>query len=108
MPVEEILKALADPRRQQILRLVWNAEHAAGEVAAQFEISRPAVSKHLRVLREAGLIEERRKGTQRLYRARQQSLEDVRRFVESFWNDGLAAVKRASESDARVRRSLPR
>jgi DNA-binding transcriptional ArsR family regulator len=103
-----MLKAIADPRRQQILRLVWNEERAAGEVAAQFEISRPAVSKHLRILREAGLLVERRSGTQRLYRARQQSLADVRRFVESFWDDGLAAVKRAAEADARARRSLPR
>ncbi len=103
-----MLKAIADPRRQQILRLVWNEERAAGEVAAQFEISRPAVSKHLRILREAGLLVERRSGTQRLYRARQQSLADVRRFVESFWDDGLAAVKHAAEADARVRRSLPR
>jgi DNA-binding transcriptional ArsR family regulator len=102
--VEKLLKAMADPRRQQILRLVWGQERAAGEVAAQFDISRPAVSKHLRILREAGLLEERRSGTQRLYRARQESLADLRRFVESFWDDGLAAVKRSAEADALARR----
>lgn len=99
-----MLKALADPRRQQILRLVWSTERSAGEVAAQFDISRPAVSKHLRVLREAGLVHERRIGTQRLYRTRQDGLADVRRFLESFWDDGLAAVKRSAEADARARR----
>jgi DNA-binding transcriptional ArsR family regulator len=95
---------LADPHRQQILRLVWSTERPAGEVAAQFDISRPAVSKHLRVLREVGLVEERRIGTQRLYRTRQDGLTDVRRFLESFWDDGLAAVKRSAEAVARARR----
>ena len=68
------MKAIAEPRRQEILRLVWGQERAAGEIATHFEISRPAVSKHLRVLREAGLVAERRDGTQRLYRARPERL----------------------------------
>ena len=102
--MEQLLKAIADPRRQQILRLIWSQERAAGEVAAQFDISRPAVSKHLRILKEAGLVQERRTGTRRLYRARQEGVEDVRRFVESFWDDGLAAVKRSAEADARAHR----
>ena len=102
--MERLLKAIADPRRQQILRLVWGQERTAGEVAANFDVSRPAVSKHLRILREAGLIEERRSGTQRLYRARQDRLADVRGFLESFWDDGLAAIKRSAETDARARR----
>ena len=105
--MEQLLKAIADPRRQQILRLVWGQERTAGEVAANFDVSRPAVSKHLRILREAGLIEERRSGTQRLYRARQERLADVRGFLESFWDDGLAAVKRSAETDARARPERP-
>ncbi len=105
--MEQLLKAIADPRRQQILRLVWGQERTAGEVAANFDVSRPAVSKHLRILREAGLIEERLSGTQRLYRARQERLADVRGFLESFWDDGLAAVKRSAETDARARRERP-
>ena len=100
---EAVLKAIAEPRRQQILRLVWAQERPAGEIAAQFEISRPAISKHLRVLREAGLVEERREGTQRLYRARPERLADARRVLESFWDDGLAAIKRSAEHDARRR-----
>jgi DNA-binding transcriptional ArsR family regulator len=103
--VETLLKAIAEPRRQQILRLLWNQERPAGEVAAHFAISRPAVSKHLRVLKESGLVEERRNGTQRLYRARPERLADVRGFLESFWDEGLAAVKRSAEGDARRRRS---
>jgi DNA-binding transcriptional ArsR family regulator len=98
---EAVLKAIAEPRRQQILRLVWAQERPAGEIAAQFDISRPAISKHLRVLREAGLVEERREGTQRLYRARPERLADARRVLESFWDDGLAAIKRSAEHEAR-------
>jgi DNA-binding transcriptional ArsR family regulator len=100
---EAVLKAIAEPRRQQILRLVWAQERPAGEIAAQFDISRPAISKHLRVLREAGLVEERRDGTQRLYRARPEGLADARRVLESFWDDGLAAIKRSAEHEARGR-----
>jgi DNA-binding transcriptional ArsR family regulator len=99
--VETVLKAIAEPRRQEILRLLWQRERAAGEVAAHFDISRPAISKHLRILKQAGLLEERRAGTQRLYRARPERLADVRRFLESFWDEGLAAIKRSAEGDAR-------
>jgi DNA-binding transcriptional ArsR family regulator len=99
--VETVLKAIAEPRRQEILRLLWQRERAAGEVAAHFDISRPAISKHLRILKEAGLLEERRVGTQRLYRARPERLADARRFLESFWDEGLAAIKRSAEGDAR-------
>jgi DNA-binding transcriptional ArsR family regulator len=99
--VETVLKAIAEPRRQEILRLLWQRERAAGEVAAHFDISRPAISKHLRILKEAGLLEERRAGTQRLYRARPERLADARRFLESFWDEGLAAIKRSAEGDAR-------
>jgi DNA-binding transcriptional ArsR family regulator len=91
------LRAIAEPRRQEILRLVWSQERAAGDVARHFDVSRPAISKHLRILKEAGLIEERRSGTQRLYRARAESLLDIRRFLESFWDEGLLAIKQAAE-----------
>ena len=103
--METVLKAIAEPRRQEILRLIWRRERAAGDVAAHFDISRPAISKHLRILKEAGLLEERRVGTRRLYRARPERLADARRFLESFWDEGLAAIKRAAEDDARGRRA---
>jgi DNA-binding transcriptional ArsR family regulator len=101
--VEALLKAIADPRRQQILRLVWDREWSAGQVAARFDVSRPDISKHLRVLRQAGLIEERREGTRRLYRARPERLADVRSFLDSFWDVSLAAIKQSAEDDARRR-----
>jgi DNA-binding transcriptional ArsR family regulator len=101
--VEAVLKAIADPRRQQILRLVWDREWSAGEVAARFDVSRPDISKHLRILRQAGLIAERRQGTRRLYRARPERLTDVRHFLDSFWDASLAAIKHAAEDDARRR-----
>jgi DNA-binding transcriptional ArsR family regulator len=103
--VVTVLKAIAEPRRQEILRLIWPGERTAGDVAAHFNISRPAISKHLRILKEAGLLEERRVGTQRLYRARPERLADARRFLESFWDDGLAAIKRSAEDDALGRRT---
>jgi DNA-binding transcriptional ArsR family regulator len=102
--MDAVMRAIAEPRRQRILRLVWEQERPAGDVAAHFEISRPAVSKHLRILREAGLVEERQVGTRRLYRARQDRLAEVRAFLESFWDQSLDAVKDAAEMDARRRR----
>ena len=99
--MELALKAIADPRRQEILRLVWNQERAAGDIATHFDVSRPAISKHLRVLKEAGLVQERRNGTQRLYSVRTESLLDLRRFLDSFWDEGLLAIKQAAEAGSR-------
>jgi DNA-binding transcriptional ArsR family regulator len=101
--VEAALKALAEPRRQQILRLVWDAERPAGEIAIHFDVSRPAISKHLRVLKEAGLVTERRMGTQRLYRAEPERLAELGRFLESFWDESLLRIKEAAESSKRRR-----
>ena len=81
----------------------FEAALAAGDVASHFDVSRPAISKHLRILREAGLIEERRNGTQRLYRARAEKILEMRRFLESFWDDGLLAIKLAAEAGAEGR-----
>lgn len=99
--MEAALKALAEPRRQQILRLVWDAERPAGEIAIHFDVSRPAISKHLRVLKEAGLVTERRVGTQRLYRADPEPLAELGRFLESFWDDSLLRIKDAAETGAK-------
>ena len=103
--MEALLKAIAEPRRQEILRLIWGKELTAGEVAARFDVSRPNISKHLRILRQAGLAVERREGTRRLYRARPERLADARDFLESFWDDSLAAIKRSAELDAQQRPS---
>jgi DNA-binding transcriptional ArsR family regulator len=95
--METALRALSDPGRRRILTLVRDEEHSAGEIAAEFTVSWPAVSQHLRVLKEAGLVTERREGTRRLYRARPEGLDDVRAFLDEFWNDGLKRLKREVE-----------
>jgi DNA-binding transcriptional ArsR family regulator len=102
--VEAALKALAEPNRRRILRLVRDVELPAGEIAAHFEITRPAVSQHLGVLKEAGLVDERRNGTRRLYRARPEGLEDLRAFLEQFWDERLQALKREAEREEREQR----
>jgi DNA-binding transcriptional ArsR family regulator len=95
--METALRALSDPGRRRILTLVRDEEHSAGEIAAEFTVSWPAVSQHLRVLKEAGLVTERREGTRRLYRARPEGLDDVRAFLDEFWDDKLENLKREVE-----------
>src|SRR5512133_1688429 len=97
--MEAALKALAEPRRRRILMLVRDGELTAGEIASHFEISRPAVSQHLTVLREAGLVDERRNGTRRLYRARPEGLAELKEFLEEFWDERLDALKREAEKE---------
>lgn len=99
--MESILKAIAEPNRREILRLVANQELTAGQIAANFQISRPAVSQHLTILKSANLISERRQGTQRLYRARPEAIADIKEFFEGFWTDGLERLKRAAELEER-------
>jgi len=99
--VEAALRAIAEPRRREILRLVWDAERSAGDIAAHFDVSRPAISQHLRVLKEADLIVERRDGTRRWYRARPEGLEDLRAELESFWDSSLSDLKREAEREER-------
>jgi DNA-binding transcriptional ArsR family regulator len=99
--METALKALAEPRRRRILMLVRDGELSAGEIASHFEVSRPAVSQHLTVLREAGLVDERRNGTRRLYRVRPEGLAELRRFLEGFWDERLEMLKRDAEREER-------
>jgi DNA-binding transcriptional ArsR family regulator len=95
------LKAIAEPRRRRILTLVRDEELSAGEIAAHFDVTRPAVSQHLTVLKEAGLVSERRNGTRRLYRARPEGLTELRAFLEGFWDERLEALKREAEREER-------
>ena len=95
------LRAIAEPRRRQILRLVRDDELTAGAIASHFDVTRPAISQHLGVLKEAGLVDERRNGTQRLYRARPQGLADLKEFLDEFWGDRLSALKREAEREER-------
>ena len=99
--MEAALKAIAVPRRRQILRLVRDAELSAGEIAAHFDVTRPAVSQDLTLLKEAGLVSERRNGTRRLYLARPEGLNDLKAFLEEFWDERLQALKREAEREER-------
>jgi DNA-binding transcriptional ArsR family regulator len=97
----EAAAAIADPIRRRVLELVRDREVPAGELAAHFDVSRPAVSKHLRVLREAGLVRERRDGRLRLYRADPAQLGELRSWIERYWDDRLWALKGLAEDDYR-------
>jgi DNA-binding transcriptional ArsR family regulator len=99
--MEASLKAIVEPRRRQILRLVRDRELSAGEIAAHFDVTRPAISQHLNVLKEARLVSERRNGTRRLYRARPEGLREVKAFLEEFWDERLEALKREAEQEER-------
>jgi len=102
--MEEALRAIAEPNRRRILQLVTTDELSAGEIASRFEITRPAVSQHLGVLREAGLVSERRDGTRRLYRIRPEGFADLKSFLEAFWDEGLERLKMAAEIEEGRRR----
>ena len=102
--MEEAIRAIAEPNRRRILQLVSSRELSAGEIAERFEISRPAVSQHLTVLRGAGLLSERRDGTRRLYSLRPEGFHDLRSFLEAFWGEGLERLKEAAETEEGRRR----
>ena len=102
--MEAALKAIAEPRRQAILRLVRDEERSAGEIAEAFEVTRPAISQHLAVLKEAGLVSERRDGTRRFYRARPEKIKELQRFLDEFWKTSLDRLKAAAEWDERRKR----
>lgn len=97
--MEAALRAIAAPRRRQILALVREGELTAGEIASHFDVTRPAISQHLNVLKEAGLVNERRNGTRRLYRARPEGLAELKDFLEGFWDDRLQQLKREAEKE---------
>lgn len=98
--MDDALRAVADPTRRAILRLVRDDELPAGEIAVHFPtISRPAVSQHLRVLVDAGLLDVRPDGNRRLYRWRREGLRDAATFVEEMWSDRLARLKVAAERE---------
>lgn len=97
---QTVLRALAEPRRVAILKLIRSKELRAGEICCHFRTTRPAISQHLRVLIKAGLLTERREGTRRLYRIRPKGFAQLRIFLERFWDDRLLRLKAAAESEA--------
>jgi DNA-binding transcriptional ArsR family regulator len=96
---DAVLRALADPHRRHIIRLIQDTELPAGQIAANFTLTQQAVSQHLAVLKKAGLLEERRDGTRRLYRFHSDALTPVRELLDEFWPDALQKLKRAVERD---------
>jgi len=98
--MDDALRAVADPTRRAILRLVRDEELAAGQIATHFQsMSRPAVSQHLRVLVDSGLVEVRPDGNRRMYRWRREGLRDAVAFLDDMWSDRLARLKIAAERE---------
>ena len=99
--------ALADPTRRSVFERLRRGPRAVGDIAEGLPVSRPAVSQHLKVLKEARLVTSYRDGTRQFYAIDTQGLADVRAYLDSFWGDALSAFKVFAENDApkkRVRR----
>jgi DNA-binding transcriptional ArsR family regulator len=101
MAYAQALQALGDPTRRAVLEELRHGPRAVGEIASGLPVSRPAVSQHLRVLKEAGLVTERQNGTRRLYRVEPDALTELREYLESFWEGALANFKAAAEKEER-------
>jgi DNA-binding transcriptional ArsR family regulator len=97
--VQSTLEAVANPHRREILRLVWDAELSSREIASHFDVTWQAVSHNLRVLREAGLVSERRAGTRRLYRATRDRLVPLEALLEDMWRQDLERLERVMKDD---------
>jgi len=106
VPIEAAMNAIANPRRRQILRLVWDAERSAGEIANSVDdVSWPAVSQNLRLLRDSGLITERRQGTHRYYKADRKALGPLEAVLRQMWTRDLGRLRDLAEAETRSRRS---
>jgi DNA-binding transcriptional ArsR family regulator len=99
--VGDPLRALADPRRQSILRLIRSEERSVGEIADSVGIAQPTATEHLRVLRDAGLARERRDGTRRFYRASPDGMQLLVEQLEELWGGSLRRLKRSTEQARR-------
>jgi DNA-binding transcriptional ArsR family regulator len=93
------LDALGDPTRRQVFELLRDGPRSVGELAGQMPVSRPAVSQHLRVLEDAGLVRHRREGTKHLYELHDPGVAELRAWVDDFWTVALARFKAAAESE---------
>jgi DNA-binding transcriptional ArsR family regulator len=103
MAYQDPMDALGDRTRRAIFEMLRNGPLAVGEIAGELPVSRPAVSQHLRVLKEAGLVTERRNGTRRIYRVDPDGVATLRAYFDEFWNEALAAFKEAAEDERRNR-----
>jgi DNA-binding transcriptional ArsR family regulator len=103
--MDEALRAIAEPRRREILRLVWHEERTVSDIASHFDVTRPAISQHLRVLADAGLVTLRRDGRRSIYRAKRGAMQDLRTYLGAFWDVELAGLKAAAERAEREKGS---
>jgi len=99
----DTLLVLSSPVRREILRLVWTEERPAGDIARAFTVSWPAVSQNLRVLKEAGLVRERREGTRRLYRADRAALKPLEAYLRKTWSRKIDRLRLLAEAEERSR-----
>jgi DNA-binding transcriptional ArsR family regulator len=97
----EVFEAIAQPTRREILRLLAGGERSAGDVASRFSVTQPAISQHLKVLKESGLVTDRREGTRRLYSVRSEGLRDLHGFLADVIPGRLESLKEAVERDQR-------
>jgi len=97
----ELFEAIAQPKRREMLRMLAAAELSAGQVAARFAVTQPAISQHLKVLKAAGLVQERRDGTRRLYSLRPEGFSDLNSFLADVLPAGLERLKQAAEAEQR-------
>jgi DNA-binding transcriptional ArsR family regulator len=93
MTYQSALQALADPTRRSVFERLRQGPTAVGELASGLPVTRPAVSQHLKVLKDAGLVRERKKGTRRIYSVELQGLKELRQYLDSFWGDVLDAFE---------------
>jgi DNA-binding transcriptional ArsR family regulator len=97
----QVFEAIAQPTRREILSLLAEGELSAGAIAERFSVTQPAISQHLRVLREAGLVAQRQDGPRRIYRIRPEGLGDLHDFLAEVLPSGLERLKRAAEEEER-------
>jgi DNA-binding transcriptional ArsR family regulator len=104
LPATDPFDALGDPNRREIVCLLGERPRAVGELARELPISRPAVSRHLRLLREAGLVSEQARGTRRIYALREDGAEAVRAYLEELWGDAATRFRLMAENTPGRRR----
>ncbi|MCR8630256.1 ArsR/SmtB family transcription factor [Paenibacillus radicis (ex Xue et al. 2023)] len=101
--IDKAIQAITEPRRRDILHLVRKGELTSSAIASHFDVSAPAISQHLKILEEAGLVVVRRAGTKRFYGIRREGFVELMQYIESFWDDSLLRLKEAAEEEERKR-----
>ena len=107
MSYQATLQVLSDPTRQALLEMLRGGPQPVGRLAAGLPVSRPAISKHLRLMKEAGVVKMTEEGTKNLYELNLESLDELRRYLEGFWETSLSRLKMAAEASYRATRQPP-